>query len=281
MTIVDFHTHAFPDALASRAVPLLAQAAQVEALLDGTIESLLGSMDEASIDVSVVASIATRPGQFDAIMRWSESVASDRIVPFASVHPADRGAVEHVHEIFARGIRGIKLHPYYQQFDLDDPSLFPIYAALEQLGLIVLCHTGFDMAYPRTRRCDPVKIARLLDAFPALRFVATHLGAWQDWDEVAQYLIGKPIYLDTAYSINDCGLARARELILAHPPEYVLFGSDSPWDDQRESIKSVKRLELGEDRERLVLGQNALRLLAMPKLDGTDPNGPSAVRVRL
>lgn len=264
MTIVNFHTHAFPDALASRAVPALAKAANVEAFLDGTIESLLSSMDDAGIEVSVVASIATKPGQFEAILRWSESVASDRIVPFASVHPADCAAVEHVREISARGIRGIKLHPYYQGFDLDDPDLFPMYAALEESGLVVLCHTGFDMAYPRTRRCDPVKIAHVLDTFPRLRFVASHLGAWEDWDEVANHLIGKPIYLDTAYSINYCGFERSRELVLAHPPEYVLFGSDSPWGGQRESVVGVKRLDLGEDRERLVLGQNALRLLSMP-----------------
>ena len=120
------------------------------------------------------------------------------------------------------------------------------------------------MAYPRTRRCDPVKIARVLDRFPNLRFIATHLGAWEDWDEVSKYLIGRPIYLDTAYSIGCAGIERARALILAHPPEYVLFGSDSPWDDQRESIVSIKRLALGDARERLILGVNALQLLDIP-----------------
>ena len=264
MVVVDIHTHAFPDAIAERAVPALAKAAAAPAYLDGKLESLIRSMDAANVDMAVVASIATKPGQFEAILNWSQSIASDRIIPFASVHPADTAVVSHLREIFARGIRGIKLHPYYQDFDLDDPALFPIYATLEELGLIVLCHTGFDMAYPRTRRCDPVKIARVLDRFPNLRFIATHLGAWEDWDEVSKYLIGRPIYLDTAYSIGCAGIERARALILAHPPEYVLFGSDSPWDDQRESIVSIKRLALGDARERLILGVNALQLLDIP-----------------
>jgi uncharacterized protein len=264
MSVIDFHTHAFPDALARRAVPSLAKAADVHAHLDGRLQSLLQSMDRSNVDAAVVASIATRPGQFQAILAWSRSIASDRIIPFASVHPADSEAVAHVHEIHAYGIRGIKLHPYYQDFDLDDARLFPLYSALEDRGLIVLCHTGFDMAYARTRRCDPARIARLLDRFPRLRFVATHLGAWEDWDEVSTCLIGRPIYFDTAYSIDFSGPERARELILAHPPEYVLFGSDSPWDDQGNAMATLQRLELGVARERLILGQNAARLLGIP-----------------
>ena len=264
MSIVDFHTHAFPDSLAERAVPALAKAAAVPAHLDGTLESLLRSMDRADIECAVVASIATKPGQFESILNWSRSIASSRVIPFASVHPADDAAVAHLHEIIANGIRGIKLHPYYQDFDLDEPRMLPLYSTLEELGLIVLCHTGFDMAYPRTRRCDPVKIARVLDRFPDLRFVATHLGAWEDWDEVSKLLIGRPVYLDTAYSIEFSGGERAREMILAHPAEYVLFGSDSPWDDQGRAIMSIRQLGFGAERERLILGLNARRLLGMP-----------------
>ena len=89
MRIVDFHTHAFPDKLAERAIPLLAEAAHCTACLDGKLASLLRSMDQAGIAQSVVLSIATKPEQFDPILRWSEGIASDRIVPFASIHPND------------------------------------------------------------------------------------------------------------------------------------------------------------------------------------------------
>ena len=271
MPIIDFHTHAFPDSLAERAVPALAKAAASPAHLDGRLQSLLRSMDVAGVGTAVVASIATKPSQFEAILSWSCSIASDRVVPFASIHPADCAAVEHVHEIFAHGIRGIKLHPYYQDFDLDEARLLPVYSALEETGLVVLCHTGFDMAYPRTRRCDPARIARVLDRFPGLRFVATHLGAWEDWDEVSSVLIGRPIYMDTAFSIEFSGVERARDMILAHPAEYVLFGSDSPWDDQRRAIDRIRQLGLGAERERLVLGLNAQRLLGVSGAASSDP----------
>ena len=41
-----------------------------------------------------------------------------------------------------------------------------------------------------------------MNAFPDLKLIAAHLGAWNDWDEVKKYLLGKPIYMDISYSID-------------------------------------------------------------------------------
>lgn len=261
MRIIDFHTHAFPSAIAERAIPALEQEGNVKAVLDGKLTSLLASMDRAGIHASVVASIATKPEQHASILRWSQAIASERILPFPSVHPRDPEAADHVRAIHACGLRGIKLHPYYQDFDLDDPRLDPIYAALQETGLVLLCHTGFDLAFPRTRRCDPVRIRRVIDRFPRLRFVATHLGAWEDYDEVEKHLIGRPIYLDVAYAIDWAGRDRAIRMLHRHPVDFVLFGSDSPWADQADTLAQVRALQLGADREASLLGGNAARLL--------------------
>jgi predicted TIM-barrel fold metal-dependent hydrolase len=264
MLIVDFHAHAFPDAVAERAMPALEAEGDIEAVLDGKVSSLLRSMDAAGIQASVVASIATRPAQFAPILRWSAEIASERIIPFPSVHPDDPQPAARVHEIRAAGFRGVKLHPYYQDFDLDEARLRPLFAAIQDCGLLLLCHTGFDLAFARVRRADPVRVLRLLDAFPRLRFVASHLGGWQDWDEVERHLAGRPILMDLSFAIADVGPARARELILRHPPEYMLFGTDSPWAGQQETIDQVRRLDLGPERERLLFGDNAARLLEIP-----------------
>ena len=40
------------------------------------------------------------------------------------------------------------------------------------------------------------------ERFPRLAFVATHLGAWKDWDLVAQHLPGARLWIDTAYSLE-------------------------------------------------------------------------------
>jgi uncharacterized protein len=260
-SIVDFHAHAFPDALAERAIAHLEHGGSVKAFLDGKIASLLSSMDASGIETSVVCSIATKPEQFDPILRWSAQVASERIVPLASIHPRDPDAVGKARRVAEAGLLGIKLHPYYQDFVLDDPAFKPLYRTLDELGLIVVCHTGFDFAFSRDRKADPTRIVHLLEQVPGLRFVATHMGAWDDWDEVERHLIGKPIFIDVSLSLDLIGRARARDMLLAHPADHVLFGTDSPWASQSATLDLVRALELGPEREALLLAGNARRLL--------------------
>ena len=261
MKIIDFHTHAFPDDLASRAVPLIAEKTGVPAFLDGKVSSLLRSMDQAGIERSVVCSIATKPAQFQKIMDWSRKVQSPRLVLLPSVHPAAPDVLAQIRMIHAEGFLGIKIHPYYQEFYLDEPRMDPIYECIRECGLMVFCHTGFDIAFPRERRADPERISKVVAKFPGLNFVATHLGAWENWDEVEHWLIGKPIMLEISFSIPYCGADCARRLLMAHPADCILFGTDSPWAGQAEEIARVKALALPADCQQKLFYDNARRLL--------------------
>jgi hypothetical protein len=262
--IVDFHAHVFPDALAARAISQLEHGGGVKAFHDGRLSSLLASMDAAGIETSVVCSIATKPEQFEPILKWSKEIASPRIVPLPSIHPLGPDPVGQARRVSEAGFRGIKLHPYYQDFDLDDEKLIPLYRALEELGLFLVCHTGFDFAFIRERKADPVRILRVMDRVPDLKFVATHMGAWDDWDEVEKHLLGKPITLDISLSIELLGRERARAMLLAHPADRILFGTDSPWTSQAETLRLVRALELDEERESGLLWKNAQALLEGP-----------------
>jgi hypothetical protein len=258
---VDFHAHAFPDGLAVRAVAGVAASAGIVPALDGRLSSLLASMDAAGVQCCVVLSIATRPEQFESIRAWSREIAGSRIVPLLSVHPADPEAGRKILAAARDGFLGFKLHPYYQDFDLDDRAADPVYAALQETGLLCVAHTGYDTVFPMTRRADPVRIARVLERFPRLRFMATHLGAWKDWQLVREHLAGADLWVETSYSIEFMPREAARELILSFPPDRVLFGSDSPWADQAASIASLRGLGLGAEREEAILGKNARLLL--------------------
>lgn len=260
--IIDFHAHAFPDALAERAVRHLSTEGNVQAFSDGTVSGLLASMGKVGIERAVVCSIATKPEQFAPILAWSKQIASSRIFPLASIHPLrDPDPLGKAQQVADAGLVGIKLHPYYQDFQLDDPALCPFYRKLEHLGLLVVVHTGFDFAFPRDRKCDPVRILRVLESVPQLRLVTTHLGAWDDWEEVEKHLIGKPIWMEISMSIERLGRERARGLLLSHPADRVLFGTDSPWTSQAETLALVKGLHLGEKRESAIFEGNARLLL--------------------
>lgn len=259
--IIDFHTHAFPDKLAATAIPFLEEEGTVKAFLNGTISDLLASMDRAGVEMSVVGSIATRPAQFAAILAWSAKISSPRLIPFPSFHPADPQAIEQISRIKEAGFKGIKLHPYYQNFILDEERMLPLYERICEKNLLLLMHTGFDIAYPRDRIVDPVKIINVVDRFPELKLVTSHLGAWEDWQEVSKRMAGRPIYMDISYALDQIDRDLAREIILQHPREYILFGSDSPWGGQQETCEMLKGLELGEELESYILRENALQLL--------------------
>jgi len=259
--VVDFHAHIFPDALATRAIETLAAGTdEAKPHTDGRLSGLLDSMDRAGIDHSVICSIATKPAQFDPILKWSVQIQSERITPLASVHPTDPELCNRPAQIKAAGIKGIKLHPYYQDFFLDDEKLYPFYQAVSDEGLLLVSHTGFDIAFPRVRRCDPVRISQLLRDFPRLLLITTHLGGWMDWDEVERHLIGHPVYMEISFA-HTLDQIRMRDMLQRHPQEYLLFGTDSPWNDQAATLSHIRALGLEPAREAALLGGNAWRLL--------------------
>ena len=263
MRIIDFHTHAFPDDLAEQTVPRLCAFAKVEASLDGKVRSLIGEMDRLGIEAAVVLNIATRPGQFETILRWCRAIASKRLHPFASVHPDDPQALERIDRVREAGLKGIKLHPYYQGFVFNERRMFALYERIARHGLILLAHTGFDLGYPFERVADAAKIMDVVQTFPELKLVTTHLGGWRDWDCVEKHLLGRPVYMGISYSFSFIGMERARRFLRAHPPEYILFGSDSPWGSAETTLRDLMALELGEELNRRICFDNAARLLEL------------------
>ncbi|HET98020.1 MAG TPA: amidohydrolase [Desulfurivibrio alkaliphilus] len=260
--IIDFHTHAFPDQVAVQAIPALEKEGKVKAYHDGRLVSLLATMDAAGIERSVICSIATRPTQFDAILNWSRLIASPRIIPFPSVHPDDPQLLERISQIRAAGFVGLKMHPYYQGFTLDEAKMWPLYQRIAAENLVLVMHTGFDIAFPREAIASPARIVRVVERVPSLKLIATHLGAWEQWEEVERELVGRPLYMDISYTLHQLAPAQARRIILGHPADYLLFGTDSPWADQRTVLAELAALKLPAELERKILWDNGIKLLA-------------------
>jgi predicted TIM-barrel fold metal-dependent hydrolase len=95
----------------------------------------------------------------------------------------------------------------------------------------------------------------------SLTFVATHLGAWKDWDEVESCLVGKDVYMELSLALGHTRDEQIRRILSQHPPHRLLFGSDSPWEDQLETLERLRRLALGPDIMEAILDGNAAALL--------------------
>lgn len=261
--IIDFHVHCFPDEIALKAVPVLEQRAKVPARLRGTIDDIRNSMKRSGVDCSVVLSIATKPEQTRKINDWSFKIQDQDIVAFGSIHPDYTGWKEELKRIKDFGLKGIKYHPDYQQFYVDEQRMFPIYEKAFDLGLIVVFHAGVDIGLAPPYHCTPERLLRLVKAFPGGKIVAAHMGSYSYWDDVERYLVGEEIYFDTSYSIGHISDEQAKRIIKLHGYNKILFATDSPWADQAEEIEKIKRLELGKKETEAILGENAKKLLVI------------------
>ena len=261
MKIVDIHTHAFPDKIALKAVAKLAEhTGDYTPLLDGRLSSLVSSMDDAGISISCLASIATRPGQAASILEWSRSIRSDRVEPLPSFHPFSPAREAEIEQIVKEGFRGIKLHPFYQDFKADDVTVFPAYEQLSAAGLFVLFHSGNDISFPGMDYAAPFRIAKVHQNFPGLKIIAAHLGGWHDWDDVLENIAGKDIGIDTSFA-HEADSSAVKKILAIHSQEDVYFGSDSPWTPQKKSVEFIQSLDIDDAYKEKILGLNALRLL--------------------
>jgi uncharacterized protein len=261
--VIDIHTHAFPDAIATTALAALERSSKIKPYLNGTIEALLHSMDQSGIAAAVVCTMASRIEQFHPILDWCLSIRSPRIFPFPSLHPQDPDLVAHLTQIRDAGFKGIKLHPFVQDFIIDDPHLQPLFATLSELGLLVFLHTGYEINAPRQARARPKQVRTLMTAFPDLQLITPHLGGWDDWEAVVRHLIGQPIYMEVSVALDFLDQNRLRSMLLGHPPEYLLFGTDSPWTDQATTLKMLHRLGLPPDLVEQITQRNPARLLGL------------------
>ena len=260
VAIIDMHAHVFPDALAMRVMPGMEREAGVRATYDGTLAGLLSVMDRAGIDVTVTQPVATRPEQVPTINEWAATTASERIVPFGALHPDTPDPRAQAARIRELGMRGIKLHPEFQACAPDDPRMDALCEAAAEHDLIVLFHAGADLAVP-TRLGSPASFARLLDRHPGLTAVLAHMGGWDMWDEVAEHLLGREIYLDTSYARGYLAEDTFLRMVREHGVDRVLFGTDGPWADAADEVGWITSLGLTPAETAAIMHDNARALL--------------------
>jgi hypothetical protein len=264
MDIIDFHTHIFPDRIAKQAVEKLAEeSGEYQPRTDGTLGGLIASMDAAGIAASVVANIATRPAQALPILDFCRRIQGPRIVPTVSFHPDN--SLDEVDALLAEasrlGIRGVKLHPMYQGFAIDDQRMFPWYQLIEHYGFFVIFHTGLDIAFPGNLQADVGRVKNLAEQFRELTIVVTHVGGWRQWDRAGMLGRLENVYTETSMTLTEMDDGAFLRILSQFDEHRVLFGSDSPWTDQKEMLERTMQLAMPDSRKERLFYRNAMSLL--------------------
>lgn len=279
--IIDFHTHTFPEAIAEHAITKLAKSARAKNYLNGTVDALCASMKDAGIDQAVLLPVVTRPGQQVTVNRTAieinENYKEKGLISFGGIHPDNEDYRRILRELAGEGIKGIKLHPVFQNTNLDDIRYLRIIECACENDLIVLVHAGYDISYPKADHASVRRIVSVLDTLHPGKFVLAHMGGWGCWDEVEQNLIGRKVYMDTSFSLlpvspapgttrnpqENPPLSREQflRMVQKHGADRILFGTDSPWSGQKESLAYLKESGLTRDDLSCILGKNASKLL--------------------
>ncbi len=263
--LIDFHTHCFPEKIASKAMEVLSNEAALMPISDGTREGLLKTMEDSRVDLSVVLPIATNEKQQKSVNDFAFTLSCDKIVAFGSVYPDSPDVMEELERIKTMGFKGVKLHPEYQSFFIDDEKMKPIYKKISSLGLITVFHAGADYGYAPPYHATPERIKNALKWLDGV-VIAAHWGGIDYGEDVIKHLCGLPIYFDTSYGYGNMSKYTAQKIIEKHGADKILFASDSPWHKPKWEKFMLEKLRLSEEEKKQIYYKNGARLLGLTQL---------------
>jgi len=212
---------------------------------------------------------------------WTCQVAKENLSLYATiaVHPimgAELMRQEIRDKVSNHDAKGIKLHPSIGRYYPNDHVMWLVYETASELDIPILFHCGphpnpLDRSIP-AEYTRPSQYEEVLASFPKLKIVLAHMGVGADpefpqlyqpyYDEAMAMAKKHPgLYFDLSDAIGafmpDADfLHMVREVGV----QRIMFGSDFPWFDPGTIAEAVKKLALGEEEKRLVLGENAIRL---------------------
>ena len=259
MPIIDCHCHIYPEKIAARAVEGIGKFYDLPMEYNGTVSQMLEKSREAGITHSVVFSVATTPHQVESINSFiaAEVEKHDNLVGLGAVHPESPDQRADIDRIVSLGLRGVKLHPDFQGFDINDPRCMKIYELCLERGLTVLIHMG-DLRYEYSR---PEKLIPVIKEFSGLKVIGAHLGGWSLWKEAADTLAEYPdFYVDCSSSLAFMPPEQAAAIIRDYGAERVLFGTDYPMWEFKAELERFRALGLSEEENKLILWKNSSEL---------------------
>jgi len=274
---IDFHSHAFADKIAQKAVEQLVNYYGVRAAYAGTLPGLVREAVNARFDALVLLVAATKASQVRPANDWAIRVGrytsaelarvcgvgpAPRLIPFGTYHPDDPSWLEEIRRLRLAGCRGIKLHPEFQGIDLADPRLDPFFEEISG-DFIVVFHMG-DKKKSAQCLSAPHKLAAILGRFPKLKAVAAHMGGYHRWEESLAELAGKELYFDTSSTIAYVDKTLLKKIVARHGTERIVLGSDFPLQSPAEAYAELESLDfLTASEKEAIAGKNAARLLGL------------------
>ena len=145
------------------------------------------------------------------------------------MHQDSEHPEEDVQEILELGLKGVKLHPDFQRFNIDDPKALPMYDCIAG-RLPLLIHMGDD----RYDWSHPARLARVLEpgfvftCEPGIYFIPDLIDQWRAAGKFTEF-----ICYDKLEAWKDFGGMRNEEDYLVTAEGHRHLGEDKPCEAEQ------------------------------------------------
>ena len=189
---------------------------------------------------------------------------SGLLIPLGSVNPKLPDWQEDLRRCHEEhGMPGIRLHPGYHGYTLDEPVFAELLALAERRKLVV--QLAIRMEDPRTHHplmpipdVDPAPLTDLVAARPHLRLVILNGLRTLRANVLAQLIKSGNVHVEIAMLEGVGGIAN---LLQTMPPDRLLFGSHFPFFVLESALLKLRESELTPAQLEAISHQNAERLL--------------------
>ena len=257
----DAHAHIYPGKIAEKATASVGDFYHIPMHNVGLPHVLAQRGGEAGIDRFLVCSVATKVEQVRSINQFIQEKCQKypQFIGLGAWHQDITDISGEMDDIQARGLRGIKLHPDFQEFMIDDPKMLDVYKEAHRRGLPVLFHTGDS----RTEFSSPHRLMNVIDKLPDFTCIAAHLGGYSEWEEARRELSGTNVYIDTSSSLFKISPEEAKENIAHFGVDHTMFGTDFPMWDPKEELERFFALGFSQEENQAMLYDNFARLFQL------------------
>jgi predicted TIM-barrel fold metal-dependent hydrolase len=237
------------------------------------IAELYRSLNMAAVVFTVDAATATgHPAISSEEIAAKAAQHADVLIPFGSVDPRRADAVARARSLVAdHGVRGFKFHPSLQAFAPNDTAFYPLWEAIESLGVPALFHTGqtgIGAGLPggrgiKLRLSDPMLLDDVAADFPGLTVILAHPSVPWAASSISIATHKANAYIDLSgwspkYFPAD--LVRAANSYLQ---DKVLFGTDYPLLTPERWLRDFEALDLKPEAKSKILKANAVKVLGL------------------
>lgn len=255
--IIDVHNHIYPEKIVAKATDAIGDFYDINMVHLGTGEELSDSAKMAGIEKVVVCSAATTPAQVEVVNNFiaKECEKYSEFIGFGTLHPGFENCNDEIARMKSLGLTGVKLHPDFQKFNIDDENALPMFRAIMDNDMWLIVHLGDD----RYEYSAPEKMASVLKELGGLKLIAAHFGGYRRWEESLNVYEPGTVYFDISSSLHFMTKELVYKFFDRYGIENFFWGTDFPMWDHGEELKLFFDLGLSKEQNQMILYDNFAR----------------------